>query len=117
MTRSPLIQIAGLDHLRNDRAIRRHGHHDLPRLVGNDGGGGHQQGRRGLAEGDAKARELPGRDGEIRIGHRRARVDRPAAAVHRVVDEVERAVAVEMAVAVKADGDVGVRRGAVMACW
>ena len=114
MTRSPSIEIAGLDHLRNDRAVCRHGHHDLPRLVGDDGGGGHQQGRRRMAEGHAQPRELPGRDGEVRIGHRRARMDRPAAAVHRVVDEVERAVAVEMPVAVQADGDVVVRRGAAM---
>ena len=109
----PIVQTAGLDHFRNDRAIRGHGHHDLPRLVGDDGRRRHQQGRCGLAEGDAKACELPRRDGEVRIRHRRARVDRPAAPVHRIVDEVERAVAVEMAVAVKAYGDVGARRGAV----
>ena len=51
---------------------------------------------------------------EVRIRHGRARVDRPAAAVHRVVDEVERAVTVVMPVAVEADRDVGMRRGAAV---
>src|ERR1700761_5783538 len=67
-----------------------------------------------MAERDAKARELARRDGQVRIGHRRTGVDRPAATVYGVIDEVESAVAVEMSVAVQADGDVVVRRLAVV---
>ena len=52
----------------------------------------------------------PGVMRQVRVRHRGARVDGPAAAVQRVVDEVERAVTVEMAVAVEADRDVVVRR-------
>ena len=45
-TRSPSIQLAGLDQLRHDGAVRRHRHDDMLRLVGHDRGGRDQQDRR-----------------------------------------------------------------------
>ena len=83
----PVVQLAGFDRLGNDRAVCRDGHHHLARLVRHDRGGRHQQRRRGLAGGNAQPRELSGSDRQIRIGDRRARMDRSAAAVERVVDE------------------------------
>ena len=67
-------------------------------------------------EGDANTCELAGREAESGIRNCRSRVDRPAASVHRIVDEVERAVTIEMAVAVNAYGDLGAWRGTVTTC-
>jgi hypothetical protein len=82
------VHLPGLDGLGHDRAVRRDGHHHLARLIGHDRGGRHQQRRHGLAGGDAQSGELPRGDRQIRIGDGRTRMDRSAAAVECVVDEV-----------------------------
>ena len=110
MTRRPSIQIAGLDHLRHDRAVRRHGHDDLLRLVGHDRGVGHQQRRRGRPSARRRRANCPGVMSRSGLGTVARAWIVPLLRFTRVVDEVERAVAVEMAVAVQADRDVGVRR-------
>ncbi len=108
------MKAARLDRLGDDSAVRRDGHHHFLRLVGDDGGCGYQEGLSRAAGRDAQTRELPRRDGEVRIGDRRAGMDCPAAAVHGVVDKVERAVTVEISISCQADGDVVMRPGAVV---
>ena len=108
------MKVARLDRLWHDRAVRRYGHHHLPRLIGHDRGGGDQQGRGRAASGDAQPRELPGRNGQVRIDDGRAGMDRPAAAIDGVVDKIERAVTVEMSIPAEADDDIGVRSSTVV---
>ena len=114
ITRRPSCSAPVSTSFGHDRAVGGDGHHHLARLVGHDGGRRHQQ-RRGRSLVASRSRaNWPGRDGEVRIGDGGAGVDRAAAAVERVVDEIERAVTVEMPIAIQADGDVVGSRRAMM---
>ncbi len=85
-------QWADLDQLRHHGAIGGHGHDQLARLVRHDGRIRHQQHRLPHGGRQPQPGELAGGDEQIRVRQGGARVQRAAAAVHLVVEEVELAM-------------------------
>src|SRR6266446_8755407 len=72
-----------------DGAVLLHGHHQLARLIGDDGAVGDQDRDMLLRCRDANPPELPGSDKITRIWEDAASADRPGAAVHLIIEEVE----------------------------
>ncbi len=101
-----VAEIADPDRLGHDRAIRRDGHDDVLRLVGKDGGIGHQEARRRRADDQPDATELARRQKQVGVRHGGSGVDRPARSVERVVHEVERALPGEPCLVAERDLDL-----------
>src|SRR6266404_6460025 len=72
-----------------DGAVLLHGHHQLARLIGDDGAVGDQDRDMLLGGRDANPPELPGSDKITRVWEDAASADRPGAAVHLIIEEVE----------------------------
>src|SRR3984893_13781732 len=79
----------GTNDLLLDGAVLLHGHHQLARLIGDDGAVGDQDADVLLGGRDADPPELPGSDEIPRGREGSAGADRPGAAVHLIVEEVE----------------------------
>src|SRR6266404_7955345 len=72
-----------------DSAVLLHSHHQLARLIGDDGAVGDQDADVLLGGRDADPAELPRGDEIARVREGSAGTDRPGAAVHLIVEEVE----------------------------
>src|ERR1700730_4476508 len=72
-----------------DCAVLLHGHHHLARLIGHYGAVGDQDRNVLLRGRDSDPPELPGSDEITRVREGSASTDRPSAAVHLIVEEVE----------------------------
>src|SRR3984893_7233722 len=72
-----------------DCAVLLHGHHHLARLIGHYGAVGDQDRNVLLRGRDSDPPELPGSDEITRVREGSASTDRPGAAIHLIVEEVE----------------------------